>query len=85
MRDVMDQLDALYNELLAVEANLYAAIELLGRVPFGRGGIDRRELNRLDHFIYTAHTTVDSMITEFKTAIRGAMKSMSGSDRGSAR
>lgn len=85
MSDFMDQFDALFVQLLAVEANLHAATEVLGRVPFGRSKDDRRELDRLDHFVHAAHTTVDAMIDEFRTALRAAMKDVSRARRRSAR
>lgn len=74
MSNVMDRLEALYIRIIEVEANLHAATELLGRVPFGHGRIDRRELNRLDHFIYTAHETVTVILVDFRAALRAAMK-----------
>lgn len=75
MRDVMDRLEALYIRLIEVEANLHAATDVLGRVPFGRAaGADRREIERLDHFVHTAHETVDAILDEFRMTLRVAMK-----------
>ena len=74
MRDPMDRLEALLINLIEVEANLHAAVETLGRASFGRGRTDRRELDRLDHFVNAAHETVDAMLDEFKATLRAAMK-----------
>ena len=74
MRDPMDRFEALFINLIEVEAELHAAVETLGRVPFGRGRADRRDLDRLDHYLNAAHETVDAMLDEFRLTLRAAMK-----------
>jgi hypothetical protein len=77
MRDPMDRFEALYLRLIEAEAELHAATEVLGRVHFGRGRVDRREIDRLDHFLHTAHGTVTAVLDEFKLTLRTAMKGRS--------